>query len=125
MANYQHRSLDRVFAALVDPTRRAILARLEQEGSVAISALAQPFAIQLPTVMKHLDVLGEAGLITRSKHGRTVDVRLSPAPLREAMDWLARYERFWSPALDWLAAHAAAREHAAQAREAKAGLKPE
>jgi DNA-binding transcriptional ArsR family regulator len=58
MANYQHRSLDRVFAALVDPTRRAILARLEQEDSVAISALARPFAIKLPTVMKHLDVLG-------------------------------------------------------------------
>jgi DNA-binding transcriptional ArsR family regulator len=125
MVNYQHRSLDRVFAALVDPTRRAILARLEQEDSVAISALAQPFAIKLPAVMKHLDVLGEAGLITRSKHGRTVDVRLSPAPLREAMDWLARYERFWSPALDRLAARAEAREREAQALEAKAGRKLE
>ncbi len=125
MVNYQHRSLDRVFAALVDPTRRAILARLEQEDSVAISALARPFAIKLPAVMKHLDVLGEAGLITRSKHGRTVDVRLSPAPLREAMDWLARYERFWSPALDRLAAHAEAKEREAQALEAKAGPKPE
>lgn len=120
MVNYQHRSLDRVFAALVDPTRRAILARLEQEDSVAITALAQPFPIKLPTVMKHLDVLGEAGLITRTKHGRIVDVRLSPAPLREAMDWLARYERFWSPALDRLAAHAEAREREAQALEAKA-----
>jgi len=125
MVNYQHRRLDRVFAALVDPTRRAILARLEQEDSVAISALARPFAIKLPTVMKHLDVLGEAGLITRSKHGRTVDVRLSPAPLREAMDWLARYERFWSPALDRLAAHAEAKEREARALEARAGLKPE
>jgi DNA-binding transcriptional ArsR family regulator len=125
MVNYQHRSLDRVFAALVDPTRRAILARLEQEDSVAISALAQPFAIKLQTVMKHLDVLGEAGLITRSKHGRTVDVRLSPAPLREAMDWLARYERFWSPTLDRLAAHAEAKERETQALEARAGAKPE
>jgi DNA-binding transcriptional ArsR family regulator len=124
MANYQRRSLDRVFAALVDPTRRAILARLEQEDSVAISALALPFAIQLPTVMKHLDVLGDAGLITRSKRGRTVDVRLSPAPLREVMDWLARYERFWSPTLNRLATHAEAKERAAQALAGKAGLKP-
>jgi DNA-binding transcriptional ArsR family regulator len=124
MVNYQDRSLDRVFAALVDPTRRAILARLEQEDSVAISALAEPFAIKLPAVMKHLDVLRDAGLITRSKHGRTVDVRLSPAPLREAMDWLARYERFWTPALDRLAAHAEAKEREAQALEAKAGRKP-
>jgi DNA-binding transcriptional ArsR family regulator len=119
------RELDRVFAVLADPTRRAILARLEQEDTVAISALAQPFAIKLPAVMKHLDVLGQAGLITRSKHGRTVDVRLSPAPLREAMDWLARYERFWSPALDRLAAHAEAKEREAQALGAKAGLKSE
>ena len=124
MANYQHHRLDRVFAALVDPTRRAILARLEQEDSVAISALARPFAIKLPTVMKHLDVLGEAGLITRSKHGRTVDVRLSPAPLREAMDWLARYERFWSPTLDRLAIHAGAKEREVQVLAAKAGLEP-
>jgi DNA-binding transcriptional ArsR family regulator len=123
MVNYQDRDLDRVFAALVDPTRRAILARLEREDSVTISALAQPFAIKLPAVMKHLDVLGDAGLITRAKHGRTVDVRLSPSPLREAMDWLARYERFWSPRLDRLAAHAEAREREAQAAEAKA--KPE
>ena len=50
--------------------------------------------------MKHLDVLSDAGLISRSKQGRTVAVRLSPAPLREARDWLSRYERFWSPALD-------------------------
>jgi DNA-binding transcriptional ArsR family regulator len=125
MVNYQRRSLDRVFAALVDPTRRAILARLEQEDGVAISALAQPFAIKLPAVMKHLDVLDDAGLITRSKHGRTVDVRLSPAPLREAMDWLARYERFWSPALDRLTAHAEAQEREAQALEAKDGPRPE
>ena len=109
-----------MFAALVDPTRRAILARLEREDSVAISALAQPFPIQLPTIMKHLDVLHGAGLITRSKRGRTVDVRLSPAPLREAMAWLARYERFWSPAVERLTAHAEAREREAQALAAKA-----
>jgi DNA-binding transcriptional ArsR family regulator len=125
MVNYQHGELDRVFAALVDPTRRAILARLEAEESLSIGALAQPFAIKLPAVMKHLDVLGQAGLITRSKHGRTVDVRLSPAPLRGAADWLARYERFWSPALDRLARHAESREAGARTREAEAKGEPE
>jgi DNA-binding transcriptional ArsR family regulator len=117
MLNCHHRDLDRVFAALVDPTRREILARLEREETLSISALAAPFAIKLPAVMKHLDVLSAAGLITRAKHGRTVDVRLSPARLREAADWLARYERFWSPALDRLAALAEARE--AEASEAE------
>ncbi len=117
MVNHPDPTLDRVFAALVDPTRRAILARLEREESLSIGALAQPFEIKLPAVMKHLDVLGRAGLITRAKHGRTVDVRLSPAPLREANDWLHRYERFWSPALDRLAAHAEALEAKARAAE--------
>ncbi len=66
MVNYNER-LDRTFAALVDPTRRAILARLEREDGASISALAQPFVIKLPAVMKHLDVLYDAGLISRSK----------------------------------------------------------
>jgi DNA-binding transcriptional ArsR family regulator len=123
MVNHQHQDLDRVFAALVDPTRRAILARLEQEESLSISAIAAPFSIKLPAVMKHLDVLGGAGLITRSKQGRTVDIRLSPTPLRDATDWLRRYERFWSPALDRLAAHAEAKE--AEARASETGAKGE
>src|ERR1700747_3734934 len=93
MVNY-HEHLDRTFAALVDPTRRAILARLEREDGASVSELARPFAIKLPAVMKHLDVLADAGLITRSKLGRTVTVRLSPDPMREAMDWPRRYERF-------------------------------
>jgi DNA-binding transcriptional ArsR family regulator len=119
MVNYQPQDLDRIFQALGDPTRRAILARLEQEERVSVSALAEPFAIKLPAVMKHLDVLGEAGLITRSKTGRVVDVRLAPDPLREATEWLARYQRFWSPALDRLAAHAEARE--AETRKTEQG----
>ena len=119
--NYEGRDLDRVFAALVDPTRRAILARLEQEDGLSISAIAEPFAIKLPAVMKHLDVLGDAGLITRSKHGRTVDIRLSPDPLREAMAWLGRYERFWSPALDRLTVQAERRETELRATEGKEG----
>jgi len=117
MVNYQPRDLDRVFATLADPTRRAILARLAKEDSLSISALAEPFAIKLPAVMKHLDVLGKAGLITRKKRGRTVDVRLSPAPLRGASEWLRRYERFWSPALDRLSAYAKRKEAEARAAE--------
>ena len=116
MVNYQAR-LDRTFEALVDPTRRAILARLEREESASISELAAPFPIKLPAVMKHLSVLEEAGLITRSKSGRTVTVRLSPQPMREAMEWLKRYERFWSDGLDRLTAYAEAREKEARRRK--------
>jgi len=118
MVNYSP-SLDRTFAALTDPTRRAILARLEHEDAATVSALAEPFAIKLPAVMKHLDVLDEAGLISRSKVGRTVTVRLRPEPMREAMEWLQRYERFWSASLDRLKSLAEAQEKAAQAAEAK------
>jgi DNA-binding transcriptional ArsR family regulator len=107
--NYQDR-LDRTFSALLDPTRRAILARLERSDGASISELAQPFAIGLPAVMKHLDVLTGAGLVTRSKSGRTVTVRLRPQPMREAMDWLRRYERLWSNSLDRLAAYAESKE---------------
>ena len=115
MVNYSE--LDRTFAALVDPTRRAMLARLERENSASVSELAKPFAIKLPAVMKHLDVLDDAGLITRSKVGRTVTVRLSPEPLREAMDWLRRYERFWSASLDRLAAYAESKEAELQEKD--------
>ena len=110
MVKFQASPLDRTFAALVDPTRRAILARLAREESVSVGDLARPFPIKLPAVMKHLGVLGAAGLITRSKKGRTVTVRLSPQPMAEAMDWLSRYERFWSVRLDRLAAYAEAEE---------------
>ena len=119
MVNYDA-SLDRTFAALTDPTRRAILARLEAEESASVSDLAQPFAIKLPAVMKHLDVLDEAGLISRSKAGRTVTVRLNPEPMRAAMDWLRRYERFWLASLDRLTAHAEAQERAMRAAETAA-----
>src|SRR6266481_2492481 len=109
MVNYNKR-LDRTFAALVDPTRRAILARLGREDGASVSALAQPFVIKLPAVMKHLDVLDDAGLIARSKVGRVVTVRLRPEPMREAIDWLRSYERFWSKSLDRLAAYAESKE---------------
>jgi DNA-binding transcriptional ArsR family regulator len=110
MVNYQSERLSRTFAALVDPTRRAILAQLERRGGASVSELAEPFAIKLPAVMKHLDVLDEAGLITRTKSGRTVTVELCPEPMRDAMEWLKRYERFWTKSLDRLAAYAERKE---------------
>ena len=115
MVNYRGRQLDRTFAALVDGTRRAILTRLEREESASVSELAKPFSIKLPAVMKHLDVLQDAGLITRSKTGRIVTVRIRPEPMREAVDWLRRYERFWSKSLYRLAAYAESKE--AEARK--------
>jgi DNA-binding transcriptional ArsR family regulator len=115
MVNYREQQLNRTFAALVDGTRRAILARLEREDSASVSELAKPFAIKLPAVMKHLDVLDHAGLITRSKSGRIVTVRLRAGPMREAMEWFRRYERFWSKSFDRLAAYAESKE--AEARK--------
>src|SRR5450759_1659036 len=96
MVYYSHQQLDRTFAALADPTRRALLARLSETDSVSVSELAKPFAMSLPAVMKHLDVLSEAGLVTRNKTGRTVSCRLRAAPLERANEWLNRYPRFWN-----------------------------
>jgi DNA-binding transcriptional ArsR family regulator len=104
MVNYQTNPLNRVFAALADPTRRALLTRLGEEESVSISELARPFDLSLPGIMKHLDVLSDAGLIVRSKTGRSVACRLTAEPMEEAMRWLNKYERFWSSRLDRLAA---------------------
>jgi DNA-binding transcriptional ArsR family regulator len=109
MVNFQQR-LDRTFMALADPTRRAILAQLEREDGASISELAKPFTIRLPAVMKHLDVLASAGLVTRAKTGRTVSVRLRAQPMREAVAWLQRYERFWSSRLDRLTSYAESKE---------------
>src|SRR3954451_7388689 len=104
MVYYPPTALDRTFAALADPTRRALIAHLNAEESVSVSELARPFAMSLPAVMKHLDVLSEAGLITRQKTGRTVACRLRAEPMREANEWLERYQRFWAERLDQLAA---------------------
>jgi DNA-binding transcriptional ArsR family regulator len=104
MVKYSEAALNRTFTALADPTRRALLARLSASADLSVSELAQPFAMSLPAVMKHLDVLSDAGLITRTKTGRTVVCRLAAGPMEEAMQWLARYERFWTDTLDRLAA---------------------
>jgi DNA-binding transcriptional ArsR family regulator len=109
IVNHQQR-LDRTFAALVDPTRRALLQHLERKSSASVGELAAPFAIKLPGILKHLGVLENAGLVTRRKSGRVVTVSLRAQPIREAMAWLERYEHFWSRSLDRLAARAEARE---------------
>jgi DNA-binding transcriptional ArsR family regulator len=119
MVNHNSR-LNKTFAALVDPTRRAILMRLERVDGASVSELARPFKIKLPAVMKHLDVLDAAGLITRSKAGRTVTVRLAPQPMTAALEWLRRYERFWAAGLNRLAAFAEAKEAEARALETRA-----
>ncbi|MEO9191597.1 MAG: metalloregulator ArsR/SmtB family transcription factor [Acetobacteraceae bacterium] len=97
-------TLDRTFAALADPTRRALLARLCDQQGLSVSELARPFPMSLPAIMKHLDVLSDAGLVTRAKAGRTVSCRLTAAPMEQAVTWLSRYQRFWSEQLDRLAA---------------------
>ncbi|MGA7371831.1 MAG: metalloregulator ArsR/SmtB family transcription factor [Methyloceanibacter sp.] len=96
--------LDRTFAALADPTRRALLAQLNSGESASVSELARPFPMSLPAVMKHLDVLSDAGLIRRTKTGRIVACELTPEPMETAMNWLNRYLQFWSAQLDRLAA---------------------
>jgi DNA-binding transcriptional ArsR family regulator len=101
---YQASAIDRTFSALADPTRRAVLLRLKDEPGLSVSALAEPLSLKLPGLMKHLDVLSDAGLITRSKAGRTVSVHLAVEPMREAMAWLQRYEGFWTASLDRLVA---------------------
>ncbi len=93
--------LDSVFAALADPTRRGILAALAV-GACPISELAQPYDMSLPGFIKHLRILEDAGLVEREKEGRVVNCTLSAGPMRDAMDWLARYEKFWNERLDAL-----------------------
>ncbi|WP_146691304.1 ArsR/SmtB family transcription factor [Bradyrhizobium canariense] len=104
MVKYSEHGLDRTFAALADPTRRALLARLGKQDGISVSELAQPFAMSLPAIMKHLDVLSDAGLIARAKTGRIVSCRLTARPMEQAMNWLNGYQRFWSESLDRLAA---------------------
>src|SRR3984893_11869040 len=104
MAKYQGSRMDRTFSALADPTRRGVLLRLKEQPGLSVSELARRFPLKLPGMMKHLDVLSDAGLITRTKTGRTVSVNLAVGPMREAMEWLKRYERFWTVSIDRLVA---------------------
>ena len=99
-------ALDRVFGALGSPIRRAILMRLESGEDMSVSELAAPLRMKLPAMLKHLDVLETARLITRKKSGRTMFVTVAPEPMAAASQWLRRYERFWSSSLDRLVAYA-------------------
>ena len=93
--------LDRTFAALADPTRRAILARLSG-GQASVGELAEPFAMSLPAVSKHLKVLERAGLIARARDRQWRPARLQAKPLKEVADWMEPYRRFWEESYDRL-----------------------
>jgi DNA-binding transcriptional ArsR family regulator len=96
--------LSGTFAALADPTRRAILARLAG-GEATVTELAAPFEMSLPAVSKHLKVLERAGLIARGRTAQWRPCRLEPAPLRDANEWLETYRQFWDESFDRLAEH--------------------
>jgi len=101
--------LSNTFAALADPTRRAILGRLA-EGEATVNELADPFPITVQAVSKHLKVLERAGLITRGRTAQLRPSRLQGAPLKDAVDWLESYRRFWEGSFDRLEARLRTRE---------------
>jgi len=96
--------LDATFAALADPTRRAMLARLAL-GEASVTELAEPFDISGPAISKHLKVLERAGLITRGREAQWRPCRIEPQALKQVDEWLERYRRFWDESLDRLAAY--------------------
>lgn len=105
MVNYQSQRLDSTFAALADPTRRAILSRLARKGEASVTELARPFNMSLPAISKHLRVLEESGLIKRQIDGRVHHVRLNAKPMKAATRWMEYYSRFWEHQLTALAAY--------------------
>jgi DNA-binding transcriptional ArsR family regulator len=117
VVNHREQRLNRIFGVLSDPTRRAILARLAGGRGVSISELAEPFAIKLPAVMKHLDVLDDAGLIRRSKAGRTVTVSIAAGSLKPAVDWLEHHQAMWAASLDRLVRYVEAKERAEKTKD--------
>ena len=96
--------LDTTFAALADPTRRAILARLAS-GEASVAELAEPFAMSQPAISKHLKVLERAGLISRGRDAQRRPRRLEAAPLKEVAEWTDKYRRFWDARFDRLDAY--------------------
>lgn len=94
-------NLSATFAALADPTRRAILARLAS-GEKSVTELAEPFDMTLPAISKHLKVLARAGLVERRRKAQWRPARLDADPLRDAADWLLQYRRFWDESFDRL-----------------------
>ena len=102
MVKYYTSDIDKTFFALSDPIRRNVLMRLRNERDVSISDLAKPLYLKLPSLMKHLNVLQNAGLIRRNKIGRVVAINIETKPMKEAIDWLAKYESMWTCSLDSL-----------------------
>jgi DNA-binding transcriptional ArsR family regulator len=94
--------LDRTFAALADPTRRAILSRLAEGEAASVTELAEPFEISLPAVSKHLKVLERAGLIVRGRERQWRPARLEAGPLKDVAEWAEGYRRFWEESYDRL-----------------------
>jgi DNA-binding transcriptional ArsR family regulator len=110
----QSEALDATFTALADPTRRAILARLA-EGEASVTELSKPFRLSQPAISRHLRVLERAGLITQGRRAQLRPRRLEVAPLKDAVDWLERYRRFWEESfarLDGLLEELKEKEHA-------------
>lgn len=103
MAKRPEAPIDRTFSALADPIRRQVLQRLKEAPGLSVTDLTSTLPIKMPGLMKHLDVLSDAGLISRTKIGRTVSLSLTAEPLQQAAAWLLDYEDFWSGALDRLA----------------------
>lgn len=101
--------LDAVFSSLGDPTRRAIIARLAA-GELPLSRLAEPFEMSQTGVSKHVKVLSDAGLVCVEKHGRTRVCRLEPVYMKDALDWLTKYQKFWTSSLDALEKHLASED---------------
>ena len=104
MVKYDEAALDRVFAALADPTRRAIVARLAR-GEASVGDLGEPFDMSGPAVTKHLKVLEAAGLLRREKDGRVHRCSLDAAPITTAAEWIELHRRMWEQQLDRLAAY--------------------
>ena len=102
MVKHSPLSLDATFAALADPTRRRILESLSRQ-QMRVTDLAEPFAMSLPAVSKHLRVLEDAGLLKRHRLGREHLIELEAAPMRKAQDWIAQYRKFWEGSLNALA----------------------
>jgi DNA-binding transcriptional ArsR family regulator len=118
MVNNMQASLDITFAALSDPTRRRILESLSHQQR-RVKELAEPFAMSLPAVSKHLRVLENAGLLRRRRIGREHHIALEPAPMRAALGWIEQYRKFWEGSLDSLAAYLEAEHQPTKKRKTK------
>jgi DNA-binding transcriptional ArsR family regulator len=103
--------LSTTFAALADPTRRAILARLAS-GEISVTKLAEPFEMSMPAISKHLKVLERAGLIARGREAQWRPCRLEASPLKDVADWVEKYRRFWEESFDRLDAYLAEMKNA-------------